>query len=289
MSESQPEEANINDFWDAIQEIVNSEYVETPSPNAEEDIQPQQSSFTFDLFGGSMDEEDFKSNKLVEQQTIINSILSQNDDTKMNNTLFTPVVQPAPSSSLVMNFTNNAAEIAYLKSMLQQGVFPETYSAPNNNEDTLSVPAESDNEDDDDEMQNVIVDSIDVKLEDMVSDPGQLLEKNETDITDEQLTTLSVRDLNKVLRNYPRDQKTVLKQRRRLLKNRGYAQNCRNRRLSTQRQYAEENKRLKDMLEAMTGERNLYKTKYENLKTVIRKAKNERERRKGLEDGISHI
>uniref|UniRef100_A0A182SN86 Basic leucine zipper domain-containing protein n=1 Tax=Anopheles maculatus TaxID=74869 RepID=A0A182SN86_9DIPT len=46
-------------------------------------------------------------------------------------------------------------------------------------------------------------------------------------INDELLMTLSVRELNKRLHGCPRDQVVRLKQKRRTLKNRGYAQNCR--------------------------------------------------------------
>lgn len=46
-------------------------------------------------------------------------------------------------------------------------------------------------------------------------------------IADELLTTLSVRELNKRLHGCPREEIAKLKQKRRTLKNRGYAQNCR--------------------------------------------------------------
>lgn len=303
MAETQVEETNIDDFWDAIQEIVNSEYVETPSPQ-ETEKEPAQTSFTFDMFGDSYENTLTSStlDTIQEQQNILNKIQQQQDfmdnvfqKEQDKSSLFTPVVDAAPSSSspLVINLTNNS-EIAYLKAMLQ-GSLPAsvTYSPE------AQTPApESDDEEDDEEdkmVQNIIEDSqLDVKAEEIVPFPGQSqlydsnsMGTNDTDITDEQLMTLSVRDLNKLLRNYPKEKKLMLKQRRRLLKNRGYAQNCRNRRLSQQKLYHEENKQLKSMLEAMTVERNLYKTKYENLKSIIRKAKTERERRKGLEDGVN--
>merc|ERR1712062_432485 len=103
---------------------------------------------------------------------------------------------------------------------------------------------------------------------------------NHNIMDDEKLISLSVPELNKALRNLPKDSALYLKQRRRLLKNRGYAQKCRTRRIYSEKQYLEENRQLKEMIERMTADRNMYKSKYENLKTVIRKAKLEREQRK---------
>lgn len=92
-------------------------------------------------------------------------------------------------------------------------------------------------------------------------------------VKDDELINLSVRDLNRRLRNLTKEEKAKLKQRRRLLKNRGYAQTCRTRRIMNQKQLYDENQKLKELLQQSTYERNLYQTKYENLKGVIKKSK----------------
>ncbi|XP_029163315.1 transcription factor MafB-like isoform X1 [Nylanderia fulva] len=92
---------------------------------------------------------------------------------------------------------------------------------------------------------------------------------------DELLMSLSVRELNKRLHGCPREQVNVvrLKQKRRTLKNRGYAQNCRSKRLqqrqdleTTNRNLQTELQRTKIDMARLQQERDLYKQRYEMLR-----------------------
>uniref|UniRef100_A0A182W8M5 Neural retina-specific leucine zipper protein n=1 Tax=Anopheles minimus TaxID=112268 RepID=A0A182W8M5_9DIPT len=70
-------------------------------------------------------------------------------------------------------------------------------------------------------------------------------------INDELLMTLSVRELNKRLHGCPRDQVVRLKQKRRTLKNRGYAQNCRSKRLQQRHDLEITNRHLHHEMQQM--------------------------------------
>ncbi|XP_044743145.1 transcription factor MafA [Chrysoperla carnea] len=85
-------------------------------------------------------------------------------------------------------------------------------------------------------------------------------------ISDDLLMKLSVRELNKRLHGFDKDDVMRLKQKRRTLKNRGYAQNCRSKRLqqkqdleTTNRTLQAELNRLKSELQRVLHERDMLK------------------------------
>lgn len=94
--------------------------------------------------------------------------------------------------------------------------------------------------------------------------------------TDEELINISIRVLNKRLKDLPKSEAKTIRKRRRSLKNRGYATTCRQKRTALKESLEQQNQRLKMQLQeakqnlcSALKDRDMFKRKYENLQNAV--------------------
>lgn len=107
---------------------------------------------------------------------------------------------------------------------------------------------------------------------DITPQGSQRLQEFRQHISDDELTNLSVRDLNQRLKCLPKAEAKTLKRRRRCLKNRVYATSCRQRRIALKGRLEAENLHLKEQLRKAkehlrraVQDRDSYKKRFDQL------------------------
>lgn len=96
-------------------------------------------------------------------------------------------------------------------------------------------------------------------------------------IPDDELVSLSVRELNRKLHHMPKDQQTKFKQRRRTLKNRGYAQSCRTKRQNYKMELENDIKLAKNEIIRYSQQAATYKSENAYLRQEFDKVTKEKE------------
>ncbi|XP_041735052.1 transcription factor MafG [Coregonus clupeaformis] len=94
-------------------------------------------------------------------------------------------------------------------------------------------------------------------------EPGE----NGTSLTDDELVTMSVRELNAHLRGLTKDEILQLKQRRRTLKNRGYAASCRVKRVTQKEELEKQKMALQLEVDKLAAENATMKVELDSLRS----------------------
>ena len=92
------------------------------------------------------------------------------------------------------------------------------------------------------------------------------LKSSGANISDDALLKLSVKDLNKLLKSLTSEERSKLKKRRRILKNRGYAANCRTKRMTQKEILQMEKEDLEEEIRSMSHKNEILKLKLQSIK-----------------------
>ncbi|XP_028648969.1 transcription factor Maf-like [Erpetoichthys calabaricus] len=157
----------------------------------------------------------------------------------------------------------NTAQLQGLESSFRSGVFGRTPQHHHSHQSTGGpLPNQS---------FTLTAEELDSQQHSQMVTPDLRLEEQ---FSDEQLVSMSVRELNRHLRGFSKDEIVRMKQKRRTLKNRGYAQSCRYKRVQQKQVLEAEKSHLAQQMEQLQceltrilQERDAYKSRYEKLLT----------------------
>ena len=108
--------------------------------------------------------------------------------------------------------------------------------------------------------------SFQIFLSQIKSEGLQLEVPSSKQLSDDELIALSVKELNRMLKGMTRDEIIKLKQRRRTLKNRGYAANCREKRISQKEVLETEKDQLRNEVDRLQRENDVVRMELSSLK-----------------------
>lgn len=124
------------------------------------------------------------------------------------------------------------------------------------------------------------IDPKEINVEELIKSVGEQALQNEPtklNMSDMQLVSLSVKELNRQLQGLSKEEITRIKQRRRTLKNRGYAHNCRNKRLQQKADLEKVNQNVLAQFQELKNQLNAVNEELDSLRRERDYIKKERD------------